>query len=260
VSTNGRLAKSGNCRGTACRAPTLCVPTGRCARLASPIRAGDGPPARSRRHDTTRAGLGPAPTSTSTIHHSLFAIRWRCGAAGRSQQRCAPTTWRTWRKGGSRTRPYLDQHHSLFARSGGCLRTRPPIRRIGRIANLRRSPVLHRTSRDSPSFFHSLFAIRHSPFLSPFAIRNSRFDVWRNPVAVGARHAVPLPFAYPQVGVHDWPRPPARAMGRRQDAGATTQPGAGLGPAPTSTSTIHHSVSFSARHSPRAMGVHERLL
>jgi hypothetical protein len=72
-----RLADaSADCRGTARRAPTLCLPTGRCARAAWPFAAGDGPPARCRRHNTTGAGLGPAPTSTSTIHHSPFAIRY----------------------------------------------------------------------------------------------------------------------------------------------------------------------------------------
>jgi hypothetical protein len=33
------------------------------------------------------------------------------------------------------------------------------------------------------------------------------------------------PFAYPRVGVHQRPGPSRRGMGRRQDSGATTQPG-----------------------------------
>jgi hypothetical protein len=51
-------------------ASPLPLPTSR-----SPIAARDGARARCRRHNTTRAGLGPAPTWTSTIHHSRFAIR-----------------------------------------------------------------------------------------------------------------------------------------------------------------------------------------
>jgi hypothetical protein len=107
---------------------------------------------------------------------------------------------------------------------------------------------------------------------------------------------VPLRLAYPQVRVHERPGSSWRAMVRRQDAGATTQPGrvwdpplprqdhspfagaavqpagrsnaaplrlrrlaarAGLGPAPTRASTVHHSLFairyspfFSIRHSP----------
>jgi hypothetical protein len=69
-----RLADaSADCRGTARRAPTLCLPTGRCARAAWLFAAGDGPPARFRRHNTTGAGLGPAPYLDQ--HHSPFAIR-----------------------------------------------------------------------------------------------------------------------------------------------------------------------------------------
>jgi hypothetical protein len=71
-----RLADtSADCRGKACRAPTPCLPTGLCARAASPIAPGAGPPARCRGHNITGAGLGPAPTWTSTIPHSQFGIR-----------------------------------------------------------------------------------------------------------------------------------------------------------------------------------------
>jgi hypothetical protein len=154
-----RLAdRLADCRGTACRAPTPCLPTGPCARAAWLFVAGDGPPARCRRHNTTGAGLGPAPTSPGP-----FTIRRRCGAAGRAQQRCAPTTSPTCRKGGSRTRPYQGQYRSPFAirHSLFAVFFHSPF------AVFRRSPLAARGL--SPS------ATRHSPLatrrLSPFAIR-----------------------------------------------------------------------------------------
>jgi hypothetical protein len=81
-----RLADtSADCRGTACRAPTPCLPTGPCARAAWLFAAGDGPPARCRRHNTTRAGLGPAPTDS---HRSAFAIA--VVQPVRAKPRCLP--------------------------------------------------------------------------------------------------------------------------------------------------------------------------
>jgi hypothetical protein len=138
-----RLADtSADCRGTACRAPTPCLPTGPCARAAWLFAAGDGPPGRCQRHNTTRAGLGPAPARTSTVHHSPFAV-----------------------------------------------------------------------------FCHSRLATRPGRWLS------TNGGSPTHPRTVGARHAVPLHLAYPQVRVHERPGSSRRAMVRRQDAGATTQPG-----------------------------------
>jgi hypothetical protein len=112
--------------------------------------------------------------------------------------------------------------------------------------------------------------IRHSRFLtdrcSPRAVgvhkRRLYWPGWvstnggspTHPRTVRARHAVPLPYAYPQVGVHERPRASPRATGRREDANATTQPGRIRdpplpGPAPF---TIHHS-PFTIHHSPFAI-------
>jgi hypothetical protein len=132
--------------------------------------------------------------------------------------------------------------------------------------------------------FHSLFAIRYSPCFtarrsllavshhSPFAIRClSPFAICRNfplaarssprawvstnggspthPRTVRARHAVPLPFAYTRVGVHERPGPSWRADGLPARFRRHNTTGAGLGPAPTSTNTIRHS-RFAIRHPP----------
>jgi len=165
-------------------------------------------------------------------HHSPFAIRRRCGTFG---------------KGAAALRPY---EFTPF-----------PIRY---------SPFAIRC------FFHAPFAIRYSRFAvffySPFAIRRlsplaTRPGRWvsanggspTHPRTVGARHAVPLRLAYPQVRVRQRPGSSRRAMVRRQDAGATTQPGRVLvpplpGPAPFA---IRHSpfAVFSIRHSSRSPAI-----
>jgi hypothetical protein len=75
VSTNGGSPTHPRTVGARHAVPLrLAYPTGPWARAAWLFAAGDGPPARCRRHNTTRAGLGPAPTWTSTIPHSPFAI------------------------------------------------------------------------------------------------------------------------------------------------------------------------------------------
>jgi hypothetical protein len=125
------------------------------------------------------AGLGPAPTSTTTVHHSLFAIRYSLSFSIRYSpfaiRRFSPfairysrfAVRRCWRvagkrQGGLRTRPYPD-----FTNCRSPLATR-------------HSPL---AARPSPSFSirYSLFAIRR---LSPFAIRHSPFAVsFRLPLA-----------------------------------------------------------------------------
>jgi hypothetical protein len=76
------------------------------------------------------------------------------------------------------------------------------IGQIGRIANQRRSPVLHRTIRDSlfairrslfAVFDHSPLATRDSPSF-PFAIRNSLFAVFFRSL-LAARHSPSFSFA-----------------------------------------------------------------
>jgi hypothetical protein len=174
--------------------------------------------------------------------------------------------------------------------AAGCPRAR--IRRITRITNLRRSSpysphhslfaircfhsLLAARHLLLAVFFHSPFAIRHSP---SFSLRHSRFApfggcpqtaVWRHLVIVGARHASPLPFPYRQIGVRERPCPSPQALVRRQDAEAKDNRG-GFGTRPyndptirnwqfairrLSPFTIHHSPfairdsqSFSIRHS-----------
>jgi hypothetical protein len=72
---------------------------------------------------------------------------------------------------------------------------------------------------------------------------------WLTPVTVRARHAVPLHFPDGKIGVREWSRPSPRAIGRGQDAGATTQPGRVENPPLPGT---HHS-PFAIRHSPFAI-------
>jgi hypothetical protein len=123
-------------------------------------------------------------------------------------------------------------------------------------------------------FFGSPLAARCLP---PFTIRHPRFAVFfsstraprpgrwvstnggspTHPRTVGARHAVPLPFAYPRVSVHERPGPSRRADGlparcRRHN---TTRGGSGTRPyldQHHSPFAIRHSLSFTIRHSPLA--------
>jgi hypothetical protein len=159
-----RLADtSADCRGTACRAPTPCLPTGPCTRAAGLFAAGDGLRARCRRHNTTRAGLGPAPTDS---HRSAFAIA--VVQPARAKPRCLPMisagySVRVWNR--------LRQPRHVAA---------------GRVEN----PPLPGSHHSQFAIRHSLFfAIRHSPSLttrhsplatrclSPFAIRYSLFAI-----------------------------------------------------------------------------------
>jgi hypothetical protein len=94
-------------------------------------------------------------------------VRSEVREVGAQHRRAAPPTKSSnGSKGGSGTRPYLDQHHSAFAirnspfaLSRGCLPTRPPIRRIGRIAHQRRCTPANHPTHSAPQF-----AIRHSLF------------------------------------------------------------------------------------------------
>jgi hypothetical protein len=78
---------------------------------------------------------------------------------------------------------------------------------------------------------------QHHP---PFAIAAlggcPQTDLRRNPVTVGARHALPLPLRTSS-------RPSPRAIGRGQDAGATTQQGRVWDP-PLRICTVQHSLSL----------------
>jgi hypothetical protein len=108
----------------------------------------------------TWAGLGPAPTSTSTIHHSPFAIRHSPSFSARRS-------------------PLAARHLSPFA-----IRNSPFAIRDSPFAVFLRSLL---AARCSPSF-----TIRYSPFairrFFPFAIRHSPFAVFSQvcETAVGA--------------------------------------------------------------------------
>jgi hypothetical protein len=145
-----RLADtSADCRGTACRAPTPCLPTGPWARAAWLFAAGDGPPARCQRHNTTGAGLGPAPTRTSTIHHSRFAIRH------------FPALWRR-RHGRSSAAPLRVRRVAAGRVWDPPLPGPAPLATRYSLLATRHSPLAARCS-PLAVFPHSPFAIRHSP-------------------------------------------------------------------------------------------------
>jgi hypothetical protein len=163
----------------------------------------------------------PCPYPLRT-HRSVCTIglahprrRWAAGKMPAPQQN----------QGGSRTRPYLNQYHSPFAiRAERWASTNAPANQTDQTNRTDREPaaIAHLASQHSrfAVFFHSRFAIRHSPSF-PLAIRNS------------------LALRCSRQGA-------ARLRGYRFVPVATW---AGLGPAPTSTSTIHHSL-FAIRYSP----------
>jgi hypothetical protein len=122
-------------------------------------RRGHGPTARCRRHNTTGAGLGPAPTWTSTIRHSPFTIRHSLFAI----RRLFPFAIRD-----SLFAVFFTARRSLLAARG----LSPSATRNSQLAT-RHSPLA--------VFHHSPVAIRHSLYF-PFAI-------------LGGRSLVPPPHA-----------------------------------------------------------------